>query len=201
MIDRELEVFERVRKELCPSLIKKDFAVGIQHPMFGHCHHASLSMYRLLGGKEKGYKLQRAVDDDGFVHYWLLSPLGEIIDPTVEQYTELNRPLPYSNIINGKASYLTTKSTKIIVLAVTKILAQRSCAIKQVVNPELRKKVINRAEINNTSVAFELGRFAKASGLNINSQPYGPDPQCDSSVEWIHGYRTAREKHTPATEE
>ena len=103
-------------------MIPESYKGFIEHPMFGHCHHASLAMYILLGGKAAGYKLQRAVGDDSVIHYWLLSPSKEIIDPTSEQYTELGRALPYSNKKDDRASFRRTRSTLRVVDYVTQRL-------------------------------------------------------------------------------
>jgi len=84
-------------------MVPKSYQGLVNSRFCGHCHHASLAMYNLLGGKDKGYKLQKAIDEKGIIHYWLLNESNEIIDPTVEQYTTLNRPLPYSNIRDNRA--------------------------------------------------------------------------------------------------
>lgn len=72
-------------------------------------------MYNLLGGKASGYKLQKAIDEKGILHYWLINRDNEIIDPTAEQYTDLKCPLPYKNIENNRASYRKTSATKRII--------------------------------------------------------------------------------------
>jgi hypothetical protein len=41
-------------------------------------------MYYLLDGKEKGYKVRKAIDELKIKHYWLETSSGEIIDPTIE---------------------------------------------------------------------------------------------------------------------
>jgi len=110
---REEEIFNAVRNELLDEIIPINYQGGkINHPMYGHCHHAALSMYILLGGKEKGYKLQKADDTDGIIHYWLINKDNEIIDPTKEQYTDLNRELPYNRKKDNRASYRQTKAVK-----------------------------------------------------------------------------------------
>jgi len=119
MNKKEKIVFDFVRGELTPEFIKKSYKGLIDSSFCGHCHHASLAMYSLLGGKERGYKLQKAVDEDNIIHYWLINSSGEIIDPTSEQYTALNRPLPYGNLIDNRASYRKTNATKIIIKNVT----------------------------------------------------------------------------------
>lgn len=75
-------------------------------------------MYVLLGGKEKGYKVRKAVDELEIKHYWLESPTGEDIDPTAEQYTDLNRPLPYNNRVVRGVSHLRSNSAKAIIASV-----------------------------------------------------------------------------------
>lgn len=115
MNTQEKIIFDLVRESLNPDMIPESYKGLVEHPMFGHCHHASYGMYKLLGGKPAGYKLQRAKDDDGIIHYWLLSPSGEIIDPTVEQYTDLGRSLPYKNKVDDRASFRLTNSAKRVI--------------------------------------------------------------------------------------
>lgn len=118
MTNEETKIYNLVRSELCDDLIPQQYKNVLDHSMCGHCHHASLAMYNLLGGNISGYKLQKATDEKGIIHYWLLSPTGEIIDPTVEQYTDLGRPLPYVNKVDNRASYRKTLATKKIISAV-----------------------------------------------------------------------------------
>lgn len=115
MNEVEQVVFDFVREELTEDLIPKHYNGLVNSNFCGHCHHASLAMYCLLGGKEEGYKLQKAVDEKGIIHYWLIDSYSNIIDPTKEQYTDLNRPLPYDNLVDNRASYRKTKSTKLII--------------------------------------------------------------------------------------
>lgn len=115
MTTREENIFNAVRNELIDKIIPTNYQDGkINHPMYGHCHHAALSMYILLGGKDKGYKLQKAIDADGITHYWLINKDNEIIDPTKEQYTDLKRELPYTRKNDDRASYRKTKAVKFI---------------------------------------------------------------------------------------
>ena len=103
----EEEIIELVKLELIEDLISEKFRDSkIKHPMFGHCHHSSLTLYNLLGGKEQGYKLEKAIDELDIIHYWLSTKDGRIIDVTSSQYTDLNRPLPYKSKINKGVSYL-----------------------------------------------------------------------------------------------
>ena len=113
MTSKEKEIYTLVKNELIEEIIPPEYQDNkINHPMYGHCHHAALTLYILLGGKEKGYKLQKAIDNDGITHYWLVNKNNEIIDPTKEQYTDLNRELPYNNRKDNRASYRKTKAVK-----------------------------------------------------------------------------------------
>lgn len=112
----EQTIFDMVRDELTPLLIPENYRdQAVRHPYYGHCHHAALAMYRLLDGKENGYKLRKATDEQNITHYWLETKEGLIIDPTGEQYTDLGRDLPYGSLVKTGISYRTTKATKIIV--------------------------------------------------------------------------------------
>ena len=115
MNKKEQTIFNLVRAELTDELIPQAYRRLVDSKFCGHCHHASLAIYNLLGGKEEGYKLQKAIDEKGITHYWVVSLNNEIIDPTVEQYTDLNRPVPYSNVTDNRASYRKTKATKLII--------------------------------------------------------------------------------------
>lgn len=120
----EQRIFELVRAELRPEFIPPEYRNLISSEYCGHCHHATVAMYNLLGGKETGYKIGKAIDELQIKHYWLLSPNGEIIDPTAEQYTDLNRPLPYANSIKRGISYRKTKYAKEIIASVQQKLSQ-----------------------------------------------------------------------------
>ena len=88
----------------------------------GHCHHATLAMYYLLGGADAGYKVRKAVDELRISHYWLESPTGETIDPTVEQYTDLGRSPPYSEPPAKRVSHRKSKVTTLIISNVQRCL-------------------------------------------------------------------------------
>jgi hypothetical protein len=95
--EEENEVFNKVRALLSLDLIPEKYQdKKIDNLMYGHCYHATLAMYKLLGGKETGYKIKSTFDNEGIKHYWLEID-NRIIDPTIEQYSDLNRELPYSN--------------------------------------------------------------------------------------------------------
>jgi len=111
----EKTIFDLVREELTDEIVPESYKNLVDSKFCGHCYHASLAMYNLLGGKEKGYKLQKAIDEKDIVHYWLVNNENEIIDATVEQYTDLNRPLPYSKKKDNRASYRKTNATKRII--------------------------------------------------------------------------------------
>lgn len=116
MTKEEKYYYDLVRNELTDDLLKKEYRdKKVNQKYYGHCFHATHALYRLLEGKKNGYKIRKAVDELGIKHYWLESPNEEIIDPTVEQYTDLCRKLPYKNIKNNRASYREPKESKIIV--------------------------------------------------------------------------------------
>jgi len=124
MTKAEKTIFDLVRDELTDDMVPESYKNLVDSQFCGHCHHASLAMYNLLGGKEQGYKLQKAIDEKNIVHYWLVNNKNEIIDPTVEQYTTLNRPLPYNNKKDNRASYRKTNATKKIINNVNEKLAK-----------------------------------------------------------------------------
>jgi len=116
MNKEEKKYFDLVRINLTDDLIPSHYKDGkLDNPMYGHCHHASLALYDLLGGKEAGYKLRKAIDDDNIIHYWLETQDGIIIDPTVEQYTDLGRKPPYDKQVKKGISYRRTNSSKLLV--------------------------------------------------------------------------------------
>lgn len=117
-------IFDLVRSELTDELIPASYRGLVNSKFCGHCHHASLAMYNLLGGKEGGYKLQKAIGEKGITHYWLVNSSDEIIDPTAEQYSELDRPFPYHCMENNRASYRQTKVTKSIISNVKSKLSE-----------------------------------------------------------------------------
>jgi hypothetical protein len=49
----EKTIFDLVRKELIDDIVPKTYKYLVDSHFCGHCHHASLSMYNLLGGKDK----------------------------------------------------------------------------------------------------------------------------------------------------
>ncbi|HTR67858.1 MAG TPA: hypothetical protein VMH85_18900 [Terriglobales bacterium] len=95
MTREEESIISSIQAVLTPELIPKNFGGRPDNPMFGHCYGAAEALYHLLGGNEHGYKAQRAVDDDGISHWWVLSPTQEILDPTAAQYTSFGKRPPY----------------------------------------------------------------------------------------------------------
>jgi len=122
MDTEEKHIYDLVREELKDEMIPISYRGLIDSKYCGHCHHASLAMYNLLGGKSSGYKLKTATDELGIKHYWLVNSEGEIIDPTVEQYTDLDRNPPYDKIVSNRSSHRKTKATILIIENVTKKL-------------------------------------------------------------------------------
>lgn len=126
MNQTEQRIFDLVRSELVDELIPESYRGLVSSKFCGHCHHACLAMYNLLGGKDRGYKLQKAIDEKKITHYWLVNGNNEIIDPTAEQYSELDRPFPYDRAEANRASYRQTKATKKIISNVEAKLAENA---------------------------------------------------------------------------
>lgn len=124
MTPQEQRVFDLVKLELKPEMVPPEYRGKVASKFCGHCHHATLAMYELLGGKNNGYKVRKAVDELQIKHYWLESPSGEIIDPTAEQYTDLNRPLPYGNRVTQGVSHLRSNHARSIISSVQRKLSQ-----------------------------------------------------------------------------
>ena len=128
MNTKEQLIFDLVRAELTEDMIPKSYQGLVDSPMCGHCHHATLAMYDLLGGKDEKYKVKKGIDEDEISHYWLQGPTGEIIDPTHEQYTDLNRTAPYQNP-EPRASYRKTNAAKSIIDNVSQKLKEANKAV------------------------------------------------------------------------
>lgn len=97
MTPHEQCYFDAIRNLLTPDLLNDRFRDRPESPFYGHCFHASIALYQLLGGKVQGYAVWCAMDSTGVSHFWLTSSSGEIIDPTAEQYTDFDIPLPYAD--------------------------------------------------------------------------------------------------------
>lgn len=115
MTPQEQRIFDLVRSELKPEMVSPEYRGKVNSEYCGHCHHATIAMYFLLHGRDNGYKVRKAIDELQIKHYWLESPTGEIIDPTAEQYTDLDRQLPYRNRVTQGVSHLKSKHAKKII--------------------------------------------------------------------------------------
>lgn len=124
MTPQEQLVFNLVKSELTPEMVPPEYRGRVNSEFCGHCHHATLAMYELLEGKSKGYKVCKAIDELHIKHYWLESPCGEILDPTSEQYTDLDRPLPYNNRVTKGVSHLRSNHARSIIKSVQSKLSQ-----------------------------------------------------------------------------
>jgi hypothetical protein len=120
MNSKEQKIYDLVRAELTDDLVPEEYRGKVDSPYCGHCHHATIAMYNLLDGKDNDYKVRKAIDELGLKHYWLETASGEIIDPTVEQYTDLGRSTPYANRVTKGISYRKTKATITIIKNVKK---------------------------------------------------------------------------------
>ena len=74
------------------------------NPTRGKCYPAAIALFVFLGGRDKGYRLMRGVDDTGS-HYWVKSPSGVILDPTAEQFDIMGIGAPY---VSGKPTTFRT---------------------------------------------------------------------------------------------
>ena len=115
MTPQEQRVFNLVKLELMPEMVPPEYRGKVASEFCGHCHHATLAMYELLDGKKMDYKVWKAVDELQVKHYWLVSPSGDILDPTVEQYDDLNRPRPYKNGVTQGVSHRKSNHAKSII--------------------------------------------------------------------------------------
>jgi hypothetical protein len=114
MTREEEIVISSIQGALTPELIPENFSGRPGNPMFGHCYGAAEALYHLLGGKDSGYKAQRAVDDDGVSHWWVLSPTNEILDPTAAQYTDFGKIPPYDKGRGASFRRLSKRANTII---------------------------------------------------------------------------------------
>ena len=78
------EMIERVRGCLSDDLLRPQF-VGLPWPT-GHCYVASEALWWLLSGSDSLLEPVRARGEDGVVHWWLQDEVGNIYDPTGDQY-------------------------------------------------------------------------------------------------------------------
>ena len=110
MTNHELTILNKVKSVLPFVQPDERFAGKSDSPLCGLCHPSAVVLYRLLGGKDRGYKLQKAVDRKGFMHYWVVSASGYILDPTEEQYANFEEVPPYAHGTTKNASYRMPKA-------------------------------------------------------------------------------------------
>lgn len=121
MTPNERRLFDAIRNHLTPELLGANFRDRPESPFYGHCFHASIALYQVLGGKEQGYAVWKGVDCTGVSHYWLTSPSGEIIDPTAEQYTNFGIPLPYAS--GRRTGFRVPRAARHLVQSIPKVVA------------------------------------------------------------------------------
>lgn len=86
------DAIKAIRKNLSDDLLKPDFKDDGRHPMFGHCFVATEALWHLTGKK---YSVYCGKDDEGITHWWLQDALGNKLDATADQYTDLGKQPPY----------------------------------------------------------------------------------------------------------
>lgn len=97
MTQNEEQLIHAIRIRLTRTMLGENYLDRPDSPYYGHCFHASVALYRLLGGKDTGYSVWKAIDCTGVPHYWVTAPSGEILDPTADQYTEYGLTPPYNS--------------------------------------------------------------------------------------------------------
>lgn len=97
MNNEEKRVVSLVQKALTPDLIRSEYRDRPENPLYGHCCHASVATFLLLGGKARGYSIWKAIDPQNVLHYWCTDAAGNIVDPTAAQYYDFGREPPYSS--------------------------------------------------------------------------------------------------------
>jgi len=127
MNEKEEKLLFLVKQSLTSDLLEEPFSNGKfntrpNNKFFGHCFSASEALYRLLGEKESGYKVKRAVDCTNSPHYWVLSPTNEILDATVDQYHSIGNPVPYGNNAKGSSYRFKSRAANEIIKRVEKLL-------------------------------------------------------------------------------
>ena len=118
MTQNEERLFRAVRERLKSDILAEEFRGRPDNPFYGHCFHASVALYKLLGGKDGGYAAWRAIDCTGVPHYWITSSSGEIIDPTEEQYTDFGRKPPHDSEKRKRTGFRPTNAARNIVQAI-----------------------------------------------------------------------------------
>jgi len=82
-----------IKSKLTPALLpKRMHERNIVNPMYGHCYHSSATLKWFY----PHLKLHKGRDWEEQWHWWCVDVDGTIIDITAEQYTSVQKPLPYS---------------------------------------------------------------------------------------------------------
>ena len=91
-----MKIIENIQSVLTPDLLKGIWKRETENKLEGHCYIATESLYWLLGGPEsvwKPYVLSHKTWPDGLnvgeTHWFLKNNIGEILDPTKEQFGDL----------------------------------------------------------------------------------------------------------------
>lgn len=86
-----------IQQSLSPDLLLPIFRQtwSESNPTAGFCSVASEAAWFVLGGSPNGWGAYTARDNNNVVHWWLQHTSGLVFDPTSEQYTSQNIPLPY----------------------------------------------------------------------------------------------------------
>ena len=121
MTNNEENLLKAVQTVLTPDLVPEKYRGRPENPMFGQCYGAAEALYRLLGAKEHGYKAQRATDNEGIVHWWVLSPIGNVLDPTAAQYTDFGKIPPHAKGL-GASFRRPSKRAEIIMKRVSNLM-------------------------------------------------------------------------------
>jgi hypothetical protein len=97
------ELIAAIQRCLTHKMLKPCFREGNKtNPLFGHCYHSAEALYHLirrldLPSAYHAYKPCRGVDANGIAHWWLQNGLGDILDPTADQYSSKGVPPPYAS--------------------------------------------------------------------------------------------------------
>jgi hypothetical protein len=95
------------------------------HPMAGHCYVASEALYHLLGGSEQSFKPCCSRDAYGGVHWWLEDDDGHVLDPTFDQYVDLDKTAPYASGV--RKGFLTTNPSARAVELIQRVKGVLAC--------------------------------------------------------------------------
>lgn len=95
----ENNIMDKIQSVLTPDLLKGNCknVNSDESPMAGHCYAATDAPYWMLGGKESGW-IPHVLSHKNFpeglreggTHWFLKNTKGNILDPTKEQFEDLN---------------------------------------------------------------------------------------------------------------